>query len=166
MANKDRPRGAEPWGELLRVTERQAGGAIGIGDIVALDADGEVVVVAASGSQTDLACLGAAITSASAQGDKVIVADHPDQLFRIQADGADIDAQTDINQNYGIVATAAVGGESRHELDSSSGTADATESLKLLEIDRTEGNALGAQVDCIVKINNHQLAGGTGTAGV
>ena len=168
MANTDRPRGAEPWGELKRVNEYTAAGAIGIGDLVKKEAAGKVEVIAASGSQTDIACIGVAITSADADGDKVIIADHPDQEYRIQADGADIDAQTDIGLNYGVVATARDSGtkQSRHELDSSSGATDATETLKLLQVDKTEGNALGANVDCVVKINNHQLAGGTGTAGV
>lgn len=168
MANDDRPRGFEPWGELKRVNEYVADGAIGIGDLVAKDSDGRIVVAAASGSQSDVACMGVALTPADAADDTILVADHPDQEYVVQADGNDIDAQTDILQNYGFLATARDSDtkESRHELDSSSATTDATETLKLLRVSKREGNALGAQVDCVVVINNHQLKGGTGTAGV
>lgn len=163
MANADRPQGFRARGKLTKATEYEAGSAIGVGDAVVLAADGQVDAV--SGAHTG-AVLGVSLSSASAAGDKIMVADDPSQEYVVQADGADIDAQTDINLNYGITGTAASSGESRMELDSDTGATTATLSLKLLRIDERPDNALGAQVDCVVKINNHQLAGGTGTAGV
>jgi len=96
------------------------------------------------------------------------VADDPNQRFVVQADGADIDAQTDLGLNYELLCTDrdSATKESRQELDSSTGATTATLPLRAIEIDRKINNALGAQVDVIVKINNHQLGSGTGVAGV
>lgn len=162
MANADRPSGAECWGEVLRAQRYVADEAIYPGDFVNLNSSGKVEPADASE-----ALLGVALGYASTDGDSVMIADHPDQMFRIQADDADIDAQTDMGLNYNIVATA---GDStyklsRMELDSDSAATTASLPLKLLDWDRRPDNALGAQVDCIVKINNHELAGGTGTQG-
>lgn len=163
MANKDQPTGARPVGTPLRVTAGVAASAIYPGDFVKLDSAGKISVAAAS----DALC-GVAASLASADGDQVLIFDHPQQQFTVQADEADVDAQTDINLNFDIVATAgdSTYKVSRHELDSSTGAVTATLPLKLLRIEPKVDNALGAQVDCVVCINNHQLAGGTGTAGV
>lgn len=162
MANRDEPQGFRPKGDVKRANKYQAGGTIYPGDAVKLDANGQVVVVAAGN-----AVLGVALSKA-ASGEDCIVSDDPDQLYIVQADEGHIDAQTDINQNYDILATAGSSAYnvSRMELDSSTGAATADLPLKLLGIEQRPDNALGAQVDCIVKINNNQLAGGTGTAGV
>jgi hypothetical protein len=61
------------------------------------------------------------------------------------------------------LGTNPVGGESRQELDSSSIAETATLPLKILRVSKRIGNAFGAQVELVVKINNHSLAGGTGT---
>ena len=163
MANADRPRGAECVGEPLRLTKYIAAEAIYPGDFVNLKNDGQIEPADASE-----ALLGAAVGYASAAAGEVMVADHPQQRFVVQADGSDIDAQTDMNLNYNIVATAgnSTFKMSRMELDSDSGATTATLPLKLLDYQRRPDNALGAQVDCIVQINNHQMAGGTGTVGV
>jgi hypothetical protein len=163
MANQDQPRGLEPKGSPLRKNKYVSGSAVYPGDAVKLDSSGRVAVAAAS----DALC-GVAASYASAAGEDVWVWDHQDQLFCVQADDADIDAQTDIGLNYDILATAGSSAFkiSRMELDSSSGATTATLPLKLLAIEARPNNALGAQVDCIVKINNHQLSGGTGSAGV
>lgn len=163
MANVDRPQGLRPKGDVLRANEYVAAGAIYPGDAVAMTAAGKVVAASAS----DPLC-GVAAGYAAADGDAVLVWDHPEQMFLVQADGADIDAQTDINLNYDFVATAGDSAYrvSRMELDSSTGATTAALPLKLLAVDKRPDNALGANVDCIVKINNHKLAGGTGTVGI
>lgn len=162
MANDDRPRGFQPKGEPIRVNKYTAGGTIYPGDCVHMESDGKVDAAAASE-----ALLGVAINKAVDGGD-VLVADDPQQQYVVQASGSDIDAQTDINLNYDILATAgnSTYDISRQELDSASGNTTATLQLKLLAIEEREDNALGAQVDCIVKINNHQLGSHTGTAGI
>lgn len=163
MANADRPNGAMPKGVVYRINKYTANEAIYPGDFVNLDADGKVQPADASE-----ALLGVAISYCSADGEVCMVADDPQQLYVIQSDSADIDAIADFNLNYNIVATAgnSTFKQSRMELDGDSGATTATLPLKLLEIDRRPDNALGSSVDCIVKINNHEMAGGTGTVGV
>lgn len=157
MANQDRPQGFQPKGEPIRVNAYQAGGTIYPGDAVKQDANGQVVSASAGDALLGVA-LGKAVS-----GEDVQVADDPDQEFVVQADGADVDAQTDINLNYDIVATAGSSAYniSRMELDSDTGATTSAQ-LRLLGIDKREDNALGAQVDCIVMINEHQLKGTTG----
>jgi hypothetical protein len=152
-----------PKGELLRVNKYTASEAIYPGDAVNMGSAGKVEPADASE-----ALLGVAISYASADAATVMVADHPEQLYVVQADGSDISALSAFNLNYNLVATAgnSTFKSSRMELDSDSGATTATLPLKLLEIDRRVDNAYGAYVDCIVKINNHILAGGTGTEGV
>ena len=166
MANSDRPRGLEPQGQVLRQNSYTAGADVKVGDAVAKQADGKVDPVATGGSSYTSFVLGVAMNNA-ADGEEVIVSDHPDQQYKIQADGADIAAQTNIGLNYAILATNASSQFeiSRMELDSSTGNVTATLPLKLQRIDKGEGNVLGAQVDCIVRINNNQLVS-TGTLGV
>lgn len=163
MPNLDQPCGFVPKGIPLRENKYIAGGVIYPGDCVKLDAAGKVVVAAA----TNPIC-GVANSYAAADGDSVTVWDHPDQLFVAQASAAEIDAQTDILQNYEILANAGSSTYrlSRHEVDSSTGSATATVVLKLLGVEEKVGTALGANAKCIVRINNHQLSAGTGTAGV
>lgn len=163
MANPDRPNGYRPAGEVLRSRDYVAQAAVYPGDLVKMNAAGTV-----EQAGTADACIGVALTYAAAAADTVKVADHPDQLFIGQADGADINVQTDILLNYQNLNTSAntTYKVSRMEVDSSTGATNSNYPLKLIDIDTRADNALGAQVDVIVKINNHQLAGGTGTVGV
>lgn len=154
MANRDEPQGFRPKGEPLRMNAYVASAACAPGDALQL-ASGKVAPAANTG-----ALCGVAASYAAADGDEVMVWDAPDQLFIVQADEADINAQADIGLNYPIVATAydATYRVSRQELDSSLGAANADLPLLLLGIEKRPDNALGAQVDCIVKIARHQLA--------
>lgn len=152
MANLDQPCGAVPYGELRRAQKYTAGSTCYPGDFVALAADG-MVDPAAAGA----AMLGVALSYASGVGVEVLVADDPDQMFQVQASATEVDAQTDIGQEYDVLATAgsATYKISRHELDSASAADPA--GLRLLAIDERPDNALGANVDCVVMINEHQL---------
>jgi hypothetical protein len=162
MANKDKPQGLQPKGKALRINAYQAGGTIYPGDAVKLKSDGTVEVAAASNALIGVA--GSYATS----GNEVMVFDDPNQLFEIQADDATVDAQTDINLNYDLLATAgdSTYRVSRHELDASTQATTGTLPFKLVGLMPTAGEGLGAQAKCIVKINNHQLDGGTGVDGV
>jgi len=163
MANKDNVKGAEPSGSCLRARRYVAAATIYPGDLVKQEGGGRVTPVSA----TD-AAIGVAMDFASGAGANVLVADHPDQEFVIQSSGTDPDAQTDIGLNYDITAGSAdtLYKRSGMELDASSGGTLATRTLKLLRIDPRVDNVLGANADCVVVINNHQLKGGTGTDGV
>jgi hypothetical protein len=162
MANKDMVVGAEPAGRVYPFETYKAESAVYRGDFVKKNANGTVEQAAASD-----ALLGVAMHYAGA-GAEVLVADHPDQLFVIQADDSTIDAQTDIGLNYDIVVAAANSSYKRSgmELDASTQATTATLPLKLIRIDRAVDNALGANVKCIVRINNHQNGSSTGVAGV
>lgn len=163
MANRDQVVGLSPHGRPLRQREYIAASVIYPGDPVKLKNDGKVEIAAASN-----ALCGVAASYASGDGVKVNVYDDPDQLFEIQADDASIDAQTDLNLNYNIVVGSpnTVYKRSGVELDGNTGATDSTLPLKLLSVSKRVDNALGEFADCIVKINNHQLDGGTGTEGV
>lgn len=166
MANRDEPRGFSACGPILRARKYVASAAIARGDAVKQEAAGRVAPADTGGNIHVGAICGVAQESAAAAGDSILVLDHPDQEFVVQSDSADVDAQTDLGLNYSIVATDPSGGESRQELDGDSGATTATLPLKALRLDPKVGNALGANTDLIVVINNHQLKGGTGTLGV
>jgi hypothetical protein len=162
MANKDIVNGAMPYGPLLRIRPYQAEGTVYPGDLLKFHADGTVEQAAAAG-----AAMGVALTYAVADG-TVLVADHPDQEFVMQADDDTINAQADIGLNYDIIVAAAntTYRRSGMEIDASTQATTATLPIKVLRILPAVDNALGANVKCICKINNHQLGSHTGTAGV
>ena len=168
MANVDRPNGMKAVGKPLRVNQYTAAAAIYPGDPVKLTAAGKVDRAAASE-----ALCGVAVSFAAEDDAPVLVADHPDQYFNIQADGSQVAAQADLLQNYNLAATSAAFNTtyklSRVELDASSGdsgTGSEELPLKLLGLSREVNNDFGADAKCVVRINNHQLSGGTGTEGV
>lgn len=167
MANADRPNGFVPHGHIKRLTPYLAKGTIAQGDAVKRSAGSadtvgksEIVVAAA----TD-AWIGVSAHQA-VTGNTCLVYDHPDQEFQGQADDASIATDAKIGLNYDLLATAGVDGKSRMEIDASTFAATATLPLKVLRIVPALDNAMGEFVKCVVKINNHQLNGGTGTAGV
>lgn len=167
MANRDQPCGFKPSGPILRMRPYLAAVDTKEGDAVnrvagTTDVTGKASVEPADASE---ALIGVAAHKAAA-GEIVMVMDHPDQEFVVQADGSDINEGADMGKNYNLVATDSTTDYSAHELDSDTGGTSATLPLKLLRMLPAVDNALGANVKCIVKINNHQLAGGTGVAGV
>jgi hypothetical protein len=153
MANKDNPCGFRPKGTVKEVRVFESGAAIYPGDAVRLSDDGKIDPVAAGET-----ILGIALTYASAAGVEVNVSVDPDQLYVVQADETEVDAQTDIGNVADLVATAGSSTYfvSRMELDSSNLNTTSGQ-LLLLGIDKRKDNAFGAQVDCVVKINERQL---------
>lgn len=162
MANADIVVGAQPFGRGHQCNVYVAESTIYKGDFVKKNANGTVERAAASD-----ALLGVALSDAAAAGE-VLVADHPDQQFMIQADDATINAQTDIGLNYDIVVAAANTTYKRSgmELDASTQATTADLPLKLIRVVSAPDNELGANVKCVVRINNHQNGSHTGTAGV
>lgn len=162
MANRDEVKGFQPYGRVTQSIVKQAGGTIYEGDLLKLKDDGTVVAAAA----TNPSC-GVALNYA-VSGEKVLIASDPSQLFIGQCDGADVDAQTDINLNADAVMGSAntTYRRSGMEIDSSSIDTTATLQLKIIEVLPRADNALGEFCKCVVKINNHQFGSHTGTAGV
>lgn len=163
MANLDQPRGFWPHGPCKRISPYIAASAIYPGDAVKLNNAGQVAIAAAGD-----ALVGVAMSYVSASGAEVLVADSPDQLFCGQCDEADVDALTDMNLNYNILATAGSSTYkiSRQEVDSSTQATDSNLPLKVLRLNARPDNALGANAVVVFLINNHQLKGSTGTLGV
>lgn len=164
MANKDIVDGLKPWGDCVRSNRYLVGGTIYPGDALKFDAAGKVVVATA----TD-ALMGVALEYATTSvNTRVLVADHPDQLFTCQADDNSIAAQTDINLNCDLIfgSPDTTYRRSGVEIDASTKNTTATLTVKVLEIVPAADNAFGTNAKCICKINNHQLGQSTGTAGV
>lgn len=162
MANKDIVEGLKPYGNALRTRPYTASGTIYKGDPVKLKGDGGVEVATAAD-----ACVGVAAQYAVAT-DTVLIWDHPDQEFECQADDASIDAATDMNQNYQFVfgTASTLYRRSGVEIDGDSGATNSNYQAKVLRLKPQVANALGANCVVICKLNNHQLAAGTGTLGV
>lgn len=154
MANKDQVVGFRPHGKIRSAESYTTSAIVYPGDLVRMDSAGLVAPCAASESACGVAL------SYAASGGTCLVADDPNQKFIVQSDDGTIDAATDVGLNYNItVATAStLFRRSAMELDGSTGLTDSTLPLRLLGVQRNIDNALGTNVDVIVKINNHQLA--------
>lgn len=161
MANKNQAVGLKPHGECVRARKYVAGSTIYPGDPVALATDGQV------DSSVTVPLLGVALNYALAN-ENVMVADHPDQIFEVQANGAI--SQSDVQGNFDLSLGTASTLYKRSASVMDASTADntvATLAVKLLAIgDEITQEAGATNVDVIVKINNHVLNGGTGTAGL
>jgi len=166
MANADRPRGAECYGKVLRSTKYIADAACYPGDFLEMTAAGKVQPAS---SATAAVLIGVCLSYASADGDEVSVADHPDQLFKVQSDdAAEPAAQTAIGLNYDLVITAGSSTYeiSRQEIDGDTGVVTAATPLRLIAIDERNDNAFGGNADCIVRINMHRLTQVVGETGL
>ena len=95
----------------------------------------------------------------------VYVNDDPDQLFMIQEDsdgGALAVTATQSNADFIIGSGSTTTGLSAVEIDSSTEATTATLQLRLERFAPREDNALGANVDWIVRLNLHQKRNTTG----
>lgn len=154
MANLDRPRGFECYGQPLRVTPYVAGSACYPGDFVTAAADGQVDP-ATAGSLL----LGLAMNYAAAAGDVLQVADHPDQVFVGQVAAAEYDNADDMFTTADILATAgnSTYKASRQEIDGASLSTSATAQLRVIGIIPRPNNAVGANVELKCRINEHSF---------
>lgn len=161
MANNNQPNGLKPHGQLIRARKYIAGSTVYPGDPVSLATDGQV------DSSVNVPLIGVALNYATVN-EAVMIADHPDQVFEVQASGAL--AQADVNGNFDLTLGTASTLYKRSACVVDASTADnttATLAVKLLGIgDAVNNTANAAYNDVIVKINNHSLNGGTGTAGL
>jgi hypothetical protein len=162
VANKDIVNGFSPFGRIYQCNEYLAESICYPGDLLKKNGAGTVEPAAAAD-----ACVGVAMNYSAAAG-KVLVADHPDQLFVGQVAGSEVDAQTDLGLNCSAIVAAGNSTYRRSgmEIDGSTLATTATLELKLIRILPAVDNALGANAKCVVRINNHQNGSGTGVAGV
>ena len=98
----------------------------------------------------------------------LMVADDPNLIFEAQTSGAALTtAQIGLNTGVSVTAGSTASGSSGMTIDLSTAAATATLPLKLVGFPYRPENAIGvAFTRAYVKINNHQYAASTGTAGV
>lgn len=103
-------------------------------------------------------------------GRYVWVADDPNLLFEAEEDavgGALAVADVGLNVDFIVGTGSTTTGASAMAIDTSTKATTATLPLKIVEFTQREDNDIGAaNAKVLVKINNHQLAASTGTAGV
>lgn len=160
MANVDRPHGAQPLYRfgggniaLRSYPVAAANTAIGIGDFVTLKVAGNIDQGAAS--DTQIVGVAAHAKSASAGGN-CLVYDQPDLVCEMQEDSVSANiALADRYANFNFVVAAASNGISQMEIDSDSANTTNTLPLKLIDLYGDPNNAVGANGDWVVVINNH-----------
>jgi lipopolysaccharide export system protein LptA len=159
MANIDDAFGFIPEltdGKQARVTRypKLAGVAIYAGDIVIVQATGDVTVGAATGQ-----ILGVAAETVAAAGTTIAVYDDPDQTFVAQISTA---AAADVFLNANTVVTAgdATLGQSKQSLNGTMAVT-ATFQWKVLGLSAEPNNAWGAYARVKVRPNEHVFNAGT-----
>lgn len=178
MANIDNANGFLPYNSPTggngqpTVTEHvllATNAAIGVGSPVVVAAGGVDHATAGTGN----ALLGiAAEAKAASAGGTIKVWSDPQQLFVGQTDDGTGTATAEgaVGLNINFVGTGVSSNRSTSELDEDSAAAGATLQFKIIELSKeVQGRAVNAHGEfnrLVVKINNHQLQGSTGTAGV
>src|SRR4030095_3345507 len=136
MANADEPRGFVPVRTLdgscittARYSLAAANGAIGIGDLLVIDATGFVTGRSAASPAAGTVVGVAAAPASASSGGTILVYDNPNIVYMAQTDDGTgtATAQTCVGNNINIVDAVPVAGISRQELDEN--TAAVTNSL-------------------------------------
>lgn len=160
MANKQQPRGMRPYGEVKSINPYKAAGTVYPGDSVSADNAGQVA------RSITVPLRGVALNYAVA-GEIVMVADSPEQKFVVESNGATAQADVNLNSSLNLGTPSTSYKLSGLYLDNTANATTATLAVKILAISPAIDNEVGVtNVDVIVKINNHDLAAGTGTAGI
>lgn len=178
MANADRPRGLVPVGTLdgspycsnnkTFPVDSSNGTAIFVGDIIMAETDGNVAPASAGNTQIIGVCTGIKVDRAVAATEhpgylpastagNVRVETGPNVIYQIQEDSdTSTLAATDrwANANHIAGAGSTTTGVSAHELDSDTSTSGAA-GLRILQLVQRADNAIGANADWLVVINEH-----------
>ena len=97
----------------------------------------------------------------------VQVWDDPNEVFQCQVSGTFALADIGLNANHADAGVSTLTGLSGETLDGSTKATTATLTLKTIAFMQGSANEPGnANAKLLVRINNHQLAAGTGTLGV
>lgn len=155
MANLDNPRGFVPYGPpgTTHKYETAASQTIAIGDFVTLDASKQVTIATAT-SDNLLGMAASPVTSSSA-GDAIQVYDDPDQQYMGQCSGT-----------YAITQNGA-----EVDIEGTTGIMEVNENAALKRVLVVVGlygdpkNAVGANADVYVRINEHKHALGASVDG-
>lgn len=105
--------------------------------------------------------------NAGGSGVKVAVYNDPETRFVAQTDNGTgtLTAEAGIGLNATLLPGSVSNGRQTTEIDESSGDVVATLPVKILFLEPAVDNAYGEFNRLVFKINNHQLATGTGTLG-
>lgn len=153
-------------------------GATGVGEYMGLRgvtraAASDAIVGAVVGFDVNPSNLDTPQVRAASQARYVYVVDDPNAYFVAQEDGDTTPiamASVGLNVNFVVAAASTITGASGMQIDSNTVSTTATLPLKLvapLPVSDNELTTSGqSYTRWIVKINNHQLAASTGTAGV
>lgn len=136
-------------------------------------AAGNAVIGAVVGFLVDYSNINAAPYRVASTARYALVVDDPNVLFEAQEDGVTDPlemADSGLNVNFVVGSGNTTSGVSGMQIDSDTEAVTATLPLKLIQPVARSGNELVAAGQAytrwLVKINNHQLAASTGTAGV
>lgn len=156
--------------------------AIFIGDLVKIDggSDGNGVRSVTQAAATQAVCGPvvsfavnpdnlnvSGIYRAASTARYVYVADDPNILCEVQANGVVPTADVGSNANIVVGAGSTTTGASGMQLDYSTTGTTATLPLKIIElVQRPDNDISSTNAKFLVKINNHQLSTGTGTLGI
>ena len=95
------------------------------------------------------------------------VADSPDLVYEVEtSNGTPATADVGLNVNHAVGTPSATTATSGATIDMGTKNTTATLTFKILGFVPRPDNEIGASAKMLVKINNHQLAASTGTAGV
>lgn len=173
MPNSNNPNGFKPYmtpmcpyGPVIGYFPlNSSNSAIGKGTPVTRGASG----IDRAGTTDALYGIAAENKAASAGGTIAVWCD-PQQWFVAQTDDGTGTLTTAAQHTEGLnatfIGTGVTNGESDAEIDETSGATTATLLFKVIRLSDERGNAIGEFNRLVVKINNHQLQGGTGTAAV
>jgi hypothetical protein len=148
-------------------TAAAGGQAKGIRSVVQAAASNALVGVIV-GMAVDPTNLNTPQYRAASTGRYVLVADDPNQLFEIQTSNGTLTvADVGLNADFAVAAGSTTTGASGMTLDVATVATTATLPLKIVGFtQRPDNDNTAASAKVIVKINNHQMASSTGTAGV
>lgn len=161
MANISQKDGFKPVGKIKQVVVQEAGSTVYAGDPVSLASDGQVDVTAAGSTINGIALNYATV------GQKVLVSCDPEQIYSVQADETEINAQGLIGNNadHIVVAADTTYKSTRTQLDSSSATAGAA-GFTILGLADGVSNSFGSVCKVLVRINEHQAFGKDAFGGI
>jgi len=157
MTNVSRPHGLQPYEDIESESPYVAGGTVYPGDVVRMNASGQVVAASADTNPN----LGVSAQYATT-GQECKVWDHDDQKYTCQSTGADVE-QAAVGLNYQLVATTGdtTYKQSRMVLDATSGASNSNLPLRMLAISPLQNNSAGTNAKVVVVLNNTQIKAGT-----
>lgn len=187
MANPNAPMGLSPVDQnggpytgqtnTYYIAAAEASGNMGVGDAVAIagaaDSTGMFPTVAKAAINGVVCGVITAVKMETAESPiyraaltarYVEVCDDPNAIFEIQSDtgGGDL-AATDVGNNASFLLGTfnATTGLSGTELDTSTATTTNTLDMQILRFVNRPDNAIGADANVLVRLNNHQFVDGT-----